>query len=195
MSEVFDDIVIGGGQAGPSLAARLAGAGRRVALIERRHLGGTCINTGCRPTKTLIASARVAAMARRAAEFGVTAGPVAVDLAAVRARVGRIVLDGRQGLADWLAGVPGVTLIRGQARFTGPKRGRGRRCGARGRTCLHQCRRPRRRPRPARGARRAAPSPAATFSPSTCCPGIWWWWAAATSAWSSPRPSGASAPR
>ena len=121
MSEVYDDIVIGAGQAGPSLAVRLAGAGRRVALIERRHLGGTCINTGCRPTKTLIASARVAAMARRAAEFGVTAGPVAVDLAAVRARVGRIVLEGRQGLADWLAGVPGVTLIRGQARFTGPK--------------------------------------------------------------------------
>ena len=80
MTEVFDDIVIGGGQAGPPLAARLAGAGRRVALIERRHMGGTCINTGCRPTKTLIASAKVAAMARRAGEFGVTAGPVVVDL-------------------------------------------------------------------------------------------------------------------
>ena len=75
-AEPFDDIVIGGGQAGPSLAVRLAGAGRRVAIVERRHLGGTCINTGCRPTKALIASAKVAAMARRAADYGIAAGPV-----------------------------------------------------------------------------------------------------------------------
>ncbi|WP_210240232.1 FAD-dependent oxidoreductase [Amaricoccus solimangrovi] len=83
--EPFDDVVIGAGQAGPSLAARLAGTGRRVALIERRFVGGTCVNTGCRPTKALIASAKVAAMARRAAEFGVAAGPVSADMAAVRA--------------------------------------------------------------------------------------------------------------
>ena len=75
-AERFDAVIVGGGQAGPSLAVRLAGAGQRVALVERRHLGGTCINTGCRPTKALIASARVAAMARRAADYGVGTGRV-----------------------------------------------------------------------------------------------------------------------
>ena len=85
-AERFDAIVVGGGQAGPSLAVRLADAGRSVAIVERRHLGGTCINYGCRPTKALIASAKVAAMARRAAEYGIAAGPVAADMAAVRAR-------------------------------------------------------------------------------------------------------------
>ena len=120
MTETFDDIVIGGGQAGPALAGRLAGAGRRVAVIERRYLGGTCVNTGCRPTKTLIASAKVAAMTRRAAEFGVTTGPVAVDMRAVRARVKAIVLEGRQGLVSWLAELPNVTLIEGHAQFAGP---------------------------------------------------------------------------
>ena len=120
MTETFDDIVIGGGQAGPALAGRLAGTGRRVAVIERRHLGGTCVNTGCRPTKAMIASAKVAAMARRGADFGVTTGPVSVDMRAVRARVRAIVLEGRQGLVDWLAGLPNVTLIEGHARFVGP---------------------------------------------------------------------------
>ncbi|PZQ50094.1 MAG: FAD-containing oxidoreductase [Rhodovulum sulfidophilum] len=118
--EPFDDVVIGAGQAGPSLAARLAGAGRKVALIERKFLGGTCVNYGCRPTKALIASARVAAMARRAADYGIAAGPVSADMAAVRARVAGIVAEGRDGLATWLAGVPGLTLIEGHARFTGP---------------------------------------------------------------------------
>lgn len=121
MSERLDDMVIGGGQAGPSLAARLAAAGRRVAIVERRHLGGTCVNTGCRPTKALIASAKVAAMARRAAEYGIGAGPVTVDMKAVMARVARIVLEARQGQRDWLASLPGVTLIEGHARFTGPR--------------------------------------------------------------------------
>lgn len=121
MSERFDDVVVGGGQAGPSLAARLAAAGRRVAIVERRHLGGTCVNTGCRPTKALIASAKVAAMARRAAEYGIGAGPVTVDMKAVMARVARIVLEARQGQRDWLASLPGVTLIEGHARFTGPR--------------------------------------------------------------------------
>jgi pyruvate/2-oxoglutarate dehydrogenase complex dihydrolipoamide dehydrogenase (E3) component len=121
MSERFDDVVIGGGQAGPSLAARLAAAGRRVAIVERRHLGGTCVNTGCRPTKALIASAKVAAMARRAAEYGIGAGPVTVDIAAVMARVARIVLEARQSQRDWLTSLPGVTLIEGHARFTGPR--------------------------------------------------------------------------
>ena len=72
LSERFDAIVIGGGQAGPSLAARLAGAGQRVAIVERRYVGGTCVNTGCRPTKALVASAYAAHLARRAADFGVT---------------------------------------------------------------------------------------------------------------------------
>jgi len=121
-AERFDDIVIGAGQAGPSLAARLAAAGRKVALVERRHLGGTCINTGCRPTKTLIASAKVAEMARRAGEFGIVAGPVSADMKAVHARVAGIVEKGRQELDDWLAGVGGLTRVHGHARLTGPKR-------------------------------------------------------------------------
>ena len=119
-AERFDAVIVGGGQAGPSLAVRLAGAGQRVALVERRHLGGTCINTGCRPTKALIASARVAAMARRAADYGVGTGRVTVDMAAVHARVAGIVADGRRGLEDWLGGTPGVTLVTGHARLTGP---------------------------------------------------------------------------
>jgi pyruvate/2-oxoglutarate dehydrogenase complex dihydrolipoamide dehydrogenase (E3) component len=121
MAERFDDIVIGAGQAGPSLAARLTGAGRKVALIERKFLGGTCVNTGCRPTKTLIASAKVAQMARRAAEFGIVAGPVSTDMAAVRARIIGIVEDGRRGLADWLGGMEGLSLIEGHARLAGPR--------------------------------------------------------------------------
>ena len=119
--ERFDDVVIGGGQAGPSLAVRLAAAGRKVAIVERRHLGGTCVNTGCRPTKTLIASAKVAAMARRAQDYGIGVGPVTVDMAAVMARVAGIVASARQSQRDWLTSTPGVTLIEGHARFTGPK--------------------------------------------------------------------------
>ena len=83
MSEQFDAIIIGAGQSGPFLAARLAGAGRKVALIEREHLGGTCVNDGCTPTKTLVASARAAWAARHAAQFGVVVkGPVTVDMSA-----------------------------------------------------------------------------------------------------------------
>ena len=86
MIETVDVIVIGAGQAGPSLAVRFAQAGRRVVLIERERLGGTCVNNGCIPTKTLVASARAAHVARRAADFGVSTGPVSVDLALVKAR-------------------------------------------------------------------------------------------------------------
>jgi pyruvate/2-oxoglutarate dehydrogenase complex dihydrolipoamide dehydrogenase (E3) component len=120
-AERFDAIVIGAGQAGPSLAARLAAAGQMVALIERQHLGGTCINTGCRPSKALIASAKVAAMARRAADYGIGTGPVEVDMRAVCARVAGIVAEGRQGLADWVGGLEGVTLVSGHARFVSPR--------------------------------------------------------------------------
>jgi len=120
MSQSFDAIVIGGGQAGPYLAARLAGAGRRTALIERRHLGGTCVNDGCQPTKTLVASARVAYLARRAADFGVSTGPVSVDMTAVRARKDQVVLASRHGLDSWMEGTENLTLIRGSAAFVSP---------------------------------------------------------------------------
>jgi pyruvate/2-oxoglutarate dehydrogenase complex dihydrolipoamide dehydrogenase (E3) component len=122
MSRSFDAIVIGGGQAGPSLAARMAGAGMSVAIIERKHLGGTCVNTGCKPTKTMVASAYAAQMARRAADYGVTlGGPVGIDMAAVQARKDKVIHDSRQGLEDWLAATPGCTLLRGHARFSGPQ--------------------------------------------------------------------------
>ncbi|WP_137149908.1 FAD-containing oxidoreductase [Devosia sp. FKR38] len=121
MSEPFDAIVIGAGQAGPSLAARMAGAGKRVALIERRHLGGTCVNDGCTPTKTLVASARAAWAARRAGDFGVMVkGPVSVDMAAVRARMDGVVAASVAGLTDWLAGYSTLEVIRGEASFASP---------------------------------------------------------------------------
>ncbi len=120
MSRSYDAIVIGGGQAGPFLAVRLAEAGRRVALIERRFMGGTCVNDGCQPTKTMVASARVAYLARRAADFGVSTGPVAVDMAAVKARKEKIVLASRSGLDSWMESTENLTVIRGSAGFTGP---------------------------------------------------------------------------
>lgn len=118
MSEAFDAIVIGGGQAGPSLAVRLAQAGKRVAVIERKLLGGTCVNTGCKPTKTMVASAYAARMAQRAADYGVTlSGSVGIDLARVMARKDKVSTDSRQGLEDWLNGTSGCELIYGHARF------------------------------------------------------------------------------
>ncbi|MDB5539218.1 MAG: mercuric reductase [Devosia sp.] len=120
MSRSFDAIVIGGGQAGPFLAARLAGGGRKTALIERRFMGGTCVNDGCQPTKTLVASARVAYLARRAADFGVSTGPVSVDMAAIRARKEKIVLASRNGLDRWMESTENLTVIRGSAAFVSP---------------------------------------------------------------------------
>src|SRR5213593_4904967 len=93
----YDAIVIGAGQAGGPLATALAGAGRRVALIEREHVGGTCINEGCTPTKTMVASARVAHLARRAADYGVRTGPVTVGMERVRQRKRSIVESFRSG--------------------------------------------------------------------------------------------------
>jgi pyruvate/2-oxoglutarate dehydrogenase complex dihydrolipoamide dehydrogenase (E3) component len=120
MSKV-DAIIVGAGQAGPSLANRLSGAGLRTAVIERRHLGGTCVNYGCIPTKTLIASARAAYVARRGAEFGVKIpGPITVDMKRVKERKDDIVFGFRQGLEEWLRGMANVTMIRGHARFEGP---------------------------------------------------------------------------
>jgi pyruvate/2-oxoglutarate dehydrogenase complex dihydrolipoamide dehydrogenase (E3) component len=116
----FDAVIIGAGQAGGPLAAAFARAGRRTALIERAHVGGTCINVGCTPTKTMVASARVAYLARRAPDYGVRAGTVAVDLAHVRLRKQQIVERFRAGSERRLEAA-GVTLIRGEARFVGPR--------------------------------------------------------------------------
>lgn len=117
----FDAIVIGSGQAGPFLASRLTAAGRRVALVERAQLGGTCVNHGCMPTKTLVASARAAHIARRAADYGVRiGGPVQVDMPAVKARMDRVVQQSVGNLTRWLEGMPNLSLLRGHARFAGP---------------------------------------------------------------------------
>jgi len=117
----FDAIVIGAGQAGPALAGRLTAAGQTVAVIERKFLGGTCVNTGCMPTKALVASAKTAQVARRAAEYGVVLqGPVAVDMAKVAARAHTVTLNARGGLEAWIGGMKGCALIRGQAAFVGP---------------------------------------------------------------------------
>ena len=128
MNHRFDAIVIGAGQAGPSLAARLAQAGMKTALIEREHLGGTCVNDGCTPTKTLVASARAAHVVRYAARFGVVSrvgqgdAAVNVDMRAVKARKDAVVAESVAGLAAWLGGLANLTLVRGDARFTGPGR-------------------------------------------------------------------------
>ena len=122
MTERFDAIVIGTGQAGPSLAVRLATAGRKTAIIERKLVGGTCVNNGCIPTKTLIASARAAYVARRGADFGVTIdAPIRVDMAEVKKRKDSVVRHSTDGLTSWLGGTSGLTMIQGHARFEGPK--------------------------------------------------------------------------
>lgn len=114
----YDAIVIGAGQSGPSLAARLAGAGQKVALVERRGLGGTCVNDGCIPTKTLVASARAAWMAREAARFGVdVSGPVSVDMRRVKARKDAVVNESRESLRDWIRSTANLTYVEGHARF------------------------------------------------------------------------------
>ena len=114
----FDAIVIGTGQAGPSLAHRLAGAGKRVAIIERHRFGGTCVNTGCTPTKTLVASAYAAHMARRAPEFGVEiSGPVSVDMKKVKERKDYVLGFSTRGVERGLRENPGITVYTGHARF------------------------------------------------------------------------------
>ena len=103
MTLAYDAIIIGAGQAGPPLAGRLTAAGMSVALIERKLFGGTCVNTGCIPTKTLVASAYAAHLARRAAEYGITlGGPVAVDMKAVKARKDAVSMRSRTGVQSWL---------------------------------------------------------------------------------------------
>jgi pyruvate/2-oxoglutarate dehydrogenase complex dihydrolipoamide dehydrogenase (E3) component len=116
-----DAIIIGAGQAGPPLAGRLTGAGMKVALVERGLFGGTCVNTGCMPTKTMVASAYAAHLARRAREYGVVIeGPVAVDMARVKARADAVVARSREGIEGSLRGMPGCTVLRGHATFESP---------------------------------------------------------------------------
>jgi pyruvate/2-oxoglutarate dehydrogenase complex dihydrolipoamide dehydrogenase (E3) component len=122
MTVRFDAIVIGSGQSGPSLAERLAQHGQKVAIVERKNFGGTCVNTGCVPTKTLVASAHAAHMARRAAEYGVDiGGPVTVDMKRVKARKDAIVAKSRDGVTRWMEGLENGKVYRGHARFIGPK--------------------------------------------------------------------------
>jgi pyruvate/2-oxoglutarate dehydrogenase complex dihydrolipoamide dehydrogenase (E3) component len=122
MAERFDAIAIGTGQAAPALCARLDREGLKTAVVERKLLGGTCVNVGCIPTKTLVASARAAHMARRGDDYGFSAGDVRVDMARVKARKDSVVGDARGGLEKWIAGMKNVALIRGHARFVQPKR-------------------------------------------------------------------------
>jgi pyruvate/2-oxoglutarate dehydrogenase complex dihydrolipoamide dehydrogenase (E3) component len=118
----FDDIVIGTGQAGPSLARRLVASGRKVAVIERKHFGGTCVNNGCTPTKAMVASAYAAHVARRHAEYGVTiSGPISVDMKAVKARKDAIVAPSRNGVERSLKTLDGCTVFQGHGAFVGPK--------------------------------------------------------------------------
>jgi len=118
MPTKYDAIVIGTGQAGPSLAVRLAETGMKVAIIERKRFGGTCVNNGCIPTKTLVASARTAHVARRAGDYGVTIpGSIAVDMKKVKARKDAVVRQSTEGLQKWLRDTQNLTVIRGQARF------------------------------------------------------------------------------
>jgi pyruvate/2-oxoglutarate dehydrogenase complex dihydrolipoamide dehydrogenase (E3) component len=113
----FDAIVVGAGQAGPPLAGRLTAAGHTVAVVERKLIGGTCVNNGCIPTKTLVASAHAAHLARRGADYGVGTGSVSVDMAKVKARKDGIMLGDRKSVEDWLNAMNGCTVIRGHARF------------------------------------------------------------------------------
>ncbi len=121
MSERYDAIVIGTGQAGPALCARLDKEGLKTAVIERSLIGGTCVNVGCIPTKTLVASARAVHVARRGTEYGFRAGAIEVDMAAVKKRKDGVVKESVDGLAAWLGGMKNVTRIQGHARFTGPR--------------------------------------------------------------------------
>src|SRR6195256_5739718 len=120
-SDQYDAIIIGSGQGGTPLSWALAESGRRIALIEREHVGGTCINEGCTPTKTMVASARVAYLARRGADYGVHTGPIEIDMVRVRQRKRDIVESFRSGSERRIVSTPGVDLLRGEARFIGPK--------------------------------------------------------------------------
>ncbi|CAG6933415.1 Soluble pyridine nucleotide transhydrogenase [Mycobacterium avium subsp. paratuberculosis] len=194
MTKHFDAIIVGAGQAGPPLAGRLTAAGQRVAIIERKLIGGTCVNTGCIPTKTLVASAHAAHLARRGADYGVGTGAVSVDMAKVKARKDEIMLGDRKGVEDWLAGMAGCTVVRGHARFRDPHtlqvgedllRAERIFLNVGGRAVVPDI--------PAWP--RSTSSPTCRSSNSTRCQHISSSSAEATSRWSSPRCTGASGPR
>ena len=122
VAERFDAIVIGAGQAGPALCGRLDKEGLKTALIERKLLGGTCVNNGCVPTKTMVASAHAAHLARRGGDFGFAARTVRVDMAAVKRRKDHVVRQSTEGLKKWIGGMKHVSLVRGHAKFVGARR-------------------------------------------------------------------------
>ncbi|WP_375429972.1 mercuric reductase [uncultured Friedmanniella sp.] len=133
-TDQYDAIVVGAGQAGPGVAAALAGQGRRVALVEMERVGGTCLNHGCKPTKALRASGVVAHQARRAAAYGVHTGEVTVDFGAAMARVHRLVEDQVQGLADYLDGIDNLEQVHGRATLLADPSGAAHRVTVEGRT-------------------------------------------------------------
>src|ERR1700737_5102949 len=113
MSNAYDAIIVGTGQAGPPLVGRLSAAGMKVAIIERKLFGGTCVNTGCMPTKTLVASAYAAHLARRAADYGVMIdAPPRIDMARVKARADMVSAKARAGVEGWLRGMKGCPGIK-----------------------------------------------------------------------------------
>lgn len=122
MEYAFDAIVVGAGQAGPSLVGRLTDGGWKVAMVERKLIGGTCVNAGCTPTKAMVASAYAARAIQRAVEYGLPAQTLGkVDLAQIKARKDGIVAKSRTGLESWLSGMKGCTVFRGTARFIAPE--------------------------------------------------------------------------
>jgi len=121
MSEKFDAVIVGTGQSGPSLAARMTKEGMKTAIVERKLFGGTCVNVGCIPTKTLVASARAAYMARRGADFGVVIdGSIAVDMKKVKARKDAVVRQSNEGVTNWLKTMDGLTVYEGHGRLESP---------------------------------------------------------------------------
>ena len=122
-AEVFDAIIVGAGQAGPAIAARCSREGLKTAVIERHHFGGTCVNVGCVPTKTLVASARAVRLAQRGAEFGFDVADLRVDMGRVMARKDAIVAKSREGVETWMRGLKGTEVIVGDACFVDPATG------------------------------------------------------------------------
>ncbi|EJN05325.1 FAD-containing oxidoreductase [Phyllobacterium sp. YR531] len=121
MTKAFDAIIIGAGQAGPALAGRLTGSGKKVMLVERKLFGGTCVNTGCMPTKALVASAYAAHLARRGTDFGVTIeSPIRIDMKRIWQRADTISSNARNNVENWLKGMEGCTVVQGHAKFAGP---------------------------------------------------------------------------